>query len=225
MPGTQPFIAIGNYQGFPGEEIIVDINIINKLFLQQNNITNLSFDLQFNPTLLITSFYYVDLMSTKNANIHIDNIAINYSQEVPLLKIPFIVGLGNSNKCELTISNVEPIGGTADISLINGKFTLLGICEEGGSRLINPEKITKLMQISPNPSDGNVNVELNLVEKGNTILKVFSVSGELIEEIMISNKSGNINIELDTKNYGNGLYFIHLQTPAINKIEKLIIYK
>lgn len=154
----------------------------------------------------------------------------NLNNSLLLAEVPVVVGLGHTDLANIEIVEmnlIDDLGNIIDYEFTkeNGEIKILGICEEGGTRLINPSKITKLMQISPNPSDGKVSIEFNLLEKGNTTFKVFSVSGELIEERIISNQSGNINIELDTKNYGNGLYFIHLQTPAINKIEKLIIYR
>lgn len=81
------------------------------------------------------------------------------------------------------------------------------------------------MIISPNPSDNNVNIELYLIEKGNTLLRVYSVGGQLYDEFDLSNQTGNINLKLNTAKYSNGLYFIQLQTPTIIKREKLMIMK
>ncbi len=146
-----------------------------------------------------------------------------------LASIPLIVGLGNVEETAIDIVEMKllDIFGNPveyDFDKESGIFKLLGICEEGGIRLINPDKLTQLMKISPNPSEGNVNIELNLVEKGTTSLKVFDVNGQFIDYKELST-TGNINIELNTQNYSNGLYFIHLQTPTVNKKEKLIIYK
>ncbi len=146
-----------------------------------------------------------------------------------LASIPLIAGLGNVEETAIDIVEMKllDIFGNPveyDFDKESGTFKLLGICDEGGKRLINPEKITQLMKISPNPSDGNVNIELNLVEKGNTTLKIFDLNGQLIDSREIS-IIGNINIELNTQNYGNGLYFIYLQTPTVSKKEKLIIFR
>ena len=154
----------------------------------------------------------------------------NLNNSLLLAEIPVIVGLGHTDLANIEIVEMNLIDDLGNIieyefTKENGELKILGICEEGGSRLINPAKITKLMKISPNPSDGKINVELNLVEKGISSLKIYSVSGELIEERIISSQTENINIELNTLNYENGLYFIHLQTPTVNKIEKLIIYR
>ena len=88
-----------------------------------------------------------------------------------LNKIKYVVGLGNAESCDLSLSNYR---------YNSGKFTLLGICEEGGKRLINPGRITQLMKLSPNPSDGIVNIELNLVEKGMTSFRLYNIEGLLL---------------------------------------------
>ena len=218
-------LVIDKKEAFAGEKIIMNINVINKKLLLKNGINKLIFKIQFNPTLLAPLNFKSQIINDKLAYFSLDTIFLTSQDDGILTSINFVSGLGNSQSCDISISNLELFGGSSDVTVSNGKFTLLGICEEGGSRLINPAKITKLMQISPNPSDGNVNVELNLVEKGISILKVYSVSGKLIEERMFTNQTGNLNIKLNTINYGNGLYFIHLQTPTMNKIEKLIIYR
>ncbi len=35
-------------------------------------------------------------------------------------------------------------------------FTFLGICTEGGARLVNPNGAAELMQINPNPADKDI---------------------------------------------------------------------
>lgn len=126
------------------------------------------------------------------------------------------------------INLIDASGNTLeyDFEKQSGVFKLLGICNEGGKRLFNPNgKAINMMIISPNPSDNNVNIELYLIEKGNTLLRVYSVGGQLYDEFDLSNQTGNINLKLNTAKYSNGLYFIQLQTPTIIKREKLMIMK
>ena len=227
--GIGGLVSVPSDSGYPGDKLNISMVLENiKPESIQAIASRFSALLKFQNTILTPQdLSKIQNTSNDTVSVFVEGVIANSNV---LVELPVDVGLGSVVETDIEISDftLYDQSGTKidyDVDYRYGSFTLLGICEEGGSRLINPEKITKLMQISPNPSDGNVNIELNLVEKGNTTLKVFSVSGELIEEMMITNQSGNINIEVDTKNYGNGLYFIHLQTPAINKIEKLIIYK
>jgi len=210
--------------GYAGEEIEIPIILNEAENLAIAGVNTIDVELTFNPTLLSPIGYQLEKIDDKTARIKIENLPVNVPKGEAISKIKCVVGLGNAEGCELVLSNAQAKGGQADITLINGKFTLLGICEEGGKRLINPARVTQLMKIAPNPSDGNVNIELNLVEKGLTSLKIYNQQGILVE-YRTYNEVGKIEITLNTENYSNGLYFIELQTPTIVKREKLMIMK
>jgi len=209
--------------GYAGAEIEIPIILNEAENLAIAGVSTIDVELTYNPTLLAPIGYNAEKIDDKTARIKIENLPVNVPKGEAISKIKCVVGLGNAEGCELVLSNAQAKGGQADITLINGKFTLLGICEEGGKRLINPARVTQLMKIAPNPSDGKVKIELNLVEKGKNTLKIYASSGELKEERIIDGSPGNIIIELDTRTYSNGIYFIILQTPTVLKKERLLI--
>ncbi len=208
---------------YAGEEISVPIISDLAENLIDAGITSIDFDLSYNPTLLATADYSADIVSDSMAYIHLTNIPINEIAGSTLLNIKFIAGLGNAEFCDLRFSNVKMNSGIADLTTIDGKFNLLGICNEGGTRLINPLDNNFIFTISPNPSDGNVAISINLIENGAKSLKMYDYNGVLIESIDLSNELGEISLNLNTEKYTNGLYFVHFQTPTIIKREKLII--
>jgi len=208
--------------GYAGDEIEVPIILNEAENLTKASVSTIDVELRFNPTLLAPKGYAVEKIDEKTAKIKIENLPANAQKGDVLGRIKCIVGLGNAEACELQLSNAKANGGPADISLVNGKFTLLGICNEGGKRLINPSKVTQLLKIAPNPSDGNVKIELNLVEDGTTILRIYNWQGVAIEERRYTEAS-KVEITLNTENYATGLYLVELQTPTIVKRELLII--
>ena len=144
-----------------------------------------------------------------------------------LAEIPFVAGLGSVEETSIDIVEMKIFDSNGneveyDFEKESGQFTLLGICNEGGKRLINPGKVTQLLKIAPNPSDGNVKIELNLVEDGTTILRIYNWQGVAIEERRYT-EAGKGEITLNTENYATGLYLVELQTPTIVKRELLII--
>jgi len=144
-----------------------------------------------------------------------------------LAEIPFVAGLGSVEETSIDIVEMKLFDSNGneveyDFEKESGQFTLLGICNEGGKRLINPSKVTQLLKIAPNPSDGNVKIELNLVEDGTTILRIYNWQGVAIEERRYT-EAGKVEITLNTENYATGLYLVELQTPTIVKRELLII--
>jgi hypothetical protein len=149
------------------------------------------------------------------------------SNSSTLAEIPFVAGLGSVEETSIDIVEMKIFDSNGneveyDFEKESGQFTLLGICNEGGKRLINPGKVTQLLKIAPNPSDGNVKIELNLVEDGTTILRIYNWQGVAIEERRYT-EAGKVEITLNTENYATGLYLVELQTPTIVKRELLII--
>ena len=146
-----------------------------------------------------------------------------------LTQIPIIVGLGAVEYTYIDIvdfrleeNNGNPVEYNFETS--SGLFTLLGICREGGSRLVFDNSVPYLLMVTPNPSEGNVEVDVNVIEEGISTLKIFNATGVLLEEHQFTT-IGNQKIELNTKNYSNGLYFITLQTPTAFDKTKLLLVK
>ena len=109
----------------------------------------------------------------------------------------------------------------------SGLFRLLGVCEEGGKRLINVVGKLELMLISPNPSDENIEIQYQLIETGPTRLYITDVLGSNILEVFNIN---NISTQPQTKKislnyFPNGFYFIILQTPTEIVTKRLLIQK
>ncbi len=132
-----------------------------------------------------------------------------------------------AESCDLILSNPTVNGGNAEIDLINGRFNLLGVCYEGGARLISPSSKSGITSISPNPTDGEIEIGLNLIEKGYTTLTIYNTMGEKMSSIMSENIAitGEQLINLDISEYSSGLYFIVLKTPSHHFTEEVMILK
>jgi hypothetical protein len=104
----------------------------------------------------------------------------------------------------------------------SGTFTLLGICEEGGQRLLNPNGEIS-MEVMPNPSGDEVTVVLNLIESGPTELIITNSSGEEVHRQQVSTSQlQNQEIKINLSGTEQGAYFISLQTPT-TKIDKSFV--
>ena len=78
----------------------------------------------------------------------------------------------------------------------------------------------------PNPARDNINVKLNIEEKGNVEIRIYNESGQLVK---ISDKGklseGEHNIGLDLSKLNNGLYFINVSTENKSVTKKIQIIK
>ena len=214
-----------NKSGYAGEEIAIPIQLISQENIAQSGITSIDIELSFNPTLLSPIGYAVEIINDTLGKISMKNIPIIAENGKTLHTIRCIVGLGNAEQCALGLSNLTLHGGTANINIVNGKFTLLGICEEGGTRLINPGKATSLMRIHPNPSKGIVSVDLELIEQGLTKVRIMDIQGNVMSERDLNDAIGSTTVIFDMEKYGAGVYYIEVRTPTIVRKEKIMIEK
>lgn len=226
--GIGGLVFIPSDSGYAGDKLHISL-ILDKVKPEgiQALASKFSVILKFQGTILAPQDYSkISGYSNDTISVYLEGPISNSNT---LITLPVTAGLGNIEQTDIQISDFKLYDHAGkqieyDVDYRYGSFTLLGICEEGGNRLVNPSKITKLMTIAPNPSDGNVNIELNLVEKGATFFKIFDSNGQLIEQKEFSSV-GNFKIEFDAKQYANGLYFIHLQTPTVIRNEKFIILR
>ncbi|MEI6091168.1 MAG: choice-of-anchor D domain-containing protein [bacterium] len=147
-----------------------------------------------------------------------------------LAQIPVIAGLGFVEETTIDIVDfkfTDKLGTKIDfdIETQSGTFKLLGICGEGGTRLINPTGKVEILQIIPNPASDDIEINVNLIEDVATSLSVFNSNGIKLKDFNMAGKTGLQTINLDIREFDNGLYFIKLQTPTVVENQKLMIIK
>jgi len=160
--------------------------------------------------------------------------------------------LGNEIVSDIIIYNSTTIEGKVTIEADTAQFTILGVCIDldGSARLINPLIVNSGVNIKPNPTSSIFNIDFTPIESGFYSLKLVNMAGAVIselvnEEIIISNTSNSVdnsinnsinkqansdnyrvyNFNLDATNFTNGVYFVILNTPSQNFVEKLNISK
>lgn len=208
-------LQVNNFEAKAGEIIEVPILLNNQENLSKANISQMQVDLIFNPTLLSPLEYPVQPIDEYRAKITLDKLPTSRQIGEALLIIKFQAGLGNAKGCDLTLDKGVTIGGTAKINLISGRFTLLGVCEEGGTRLVNPNAEVKLQRVAPIPSSDKIAIDFSIIEKGQTEIVLINTLGEVVKSIPINTNSiGNKSeiISLDT--VAQGQYLLMLRTPT-----------
>jgi len=221
-------IKIDTLSAYPGDILYIPIILNSESNLDLAGESSFSSDLIFNPTLLTPqdqTLNQLQLVDYTHAKIQIKDIPLNSKIGEVLVKIPFVVGLGNAEDCELILQNGKTDNGKAGINSKNGLFKLLGICREGGTRLINPTGKAEISSIIPNPASDDIEININLIEEGNTTLSIYNTNGTKFNEFYISGKTGLRTIKLNAKEFSNGLYYIQLQTPTVVESKKLMIIK
>lgn len=104
-------------------------------------------------------------------------------------------------------------------------YLKLAICEEGGPRLIQRAASPLTMRVSPNPASDELNVSVDLVEKGLHTLEVITLTGEVISSArwQADVTGAAFTHRLDARTVPAGTYQVILQTPTRRRVASLSI--
>lgn len=129
----------------------------------------------------------------------------------------------NGNWVDIQTFNVEVThGGTGCVD--SGNLTIIfdfnecmiGMPEE-------PEEQIQLVDIYPNPNDGNFTLKLNQ-ESNNLFVKVYDISGHLIfENHWFGNFSSGDKIELPILIESKGIYIVHIHNNKYSSVHKMFV--
>lgn len=140
-----------------------------------------------------------------------------------LSSISYTVGLGNDSASALEILEAVPIGGALRLRAEAGRFSLLGICREGGPRLVNPVHRAAI-RMKPNPVASTAEVEVDLGDASRTRVLVMDVFGReqatLVDDALAA---GHYRIGCDLSGLPSGSYTLLLVTPSERVTQTLII--
>lgn len=110
----------------------------------------------------------------------------------------------------------------------SGEFTLLGVCKEGGYRLLNiADQEAGIINISPLPAGQSIDVDFFVNEAGLTEICIYNLMGENIKTIYSEDVSGR-GLRTLTEEVGflsSGRYFLRFKTPTLIKNTSFIIVK
>ena len=134
------------------------------------------------------------------------------------------VGLGNATSTPLTIDSVRVRNSPERIGKRDGLVTIIDICEEGGTRLVNSSTKVGLALMSANPVNDKIQIELTAAEKGLHNVFLFDSEGKNISTLFSAEPiEGKTFISASTSTLHQGIYFLVLETPTYRTFLPLII--
>jgi hypothetical protein len=226
MPtSARAVIMVGNYSGYPGDVINIPIVLIDSQNINQSGLTSISFDVAFNPSVLSPRGHTIRFINDTLAMISIIDEPVITNGNGEIISLTCDIGLGNSEQSQLSLLNVVENTKVIPLTIKNGKFILLGICHEGGTRLVSTSNITSLIGINPNPINGMINISINMLENGKHTIRILDSRGFLVKETVHDLQQGQLNLRYDSIEFMSGMYFIQIQTPTQFVIERFVIQK
>jgi len=153
---------------------------------------------QNGSTLQVTPSNYPQYSWTRN-NVSIDG---QNSSQLPLSKIGlYIVTVTDANGCTNTSAQFE-------VTAVLG---------------VNNLSVEDNISVYPNPTSGNIKVDLNIPQEGDYTLSVSNILGQTLYTSNI-NLSGPYTGNINMASYGKGMYFLSIKGEQTNFIKKVIVY-
>ena len=223
-PGAKATISIQSCAAAAGERVTSDI-----VLTRENNGTN------FGPSFLRVlisynaSLLYAEALSNGASLIRMDyNAALDSTVleiQVPvndqraasqvLSTITFVAGLGNDTTCALDIISVTPVERNIGITIVDGTFTLLNYCKEGGDRLLDVSGVEPILMVAPNPVVTAGTIRYRTAEDGPLQLAMYSYDGRLVRMILdASVPAGDYEVGFPLLDLANGQYLLVMKTGA-----------
>lgn len=108
----------------------------------------------------------------------------------------------------------------------DGSITLSSFCEGNTSREIQFSNSALTLNVYPQPSESELSIEMNLLEKGNHVLQLYDINGNFITDIIYENYSvGLQSIKINTQFLEPGYYCLLLKAPNEVKIKYVLIIR
>lgn len=234
-----PIVGEGSYRAFitleipdtlkayPGDIVSVPIIMTRHEFIQESGVKTIKAKLQLNPTLLITT------ESTPEGILEDDKLIVEVEfqcEEIPaggkVAEFKFIAALGDKEFDAISFAEASPVEGLATIETYPGQFTQLGVCKDGEPRLFSSLETLQLLQSKPNPAEGKIEIEFEVIEKGFTELYIINADG--LRVLSVLNRllePGRYSESFSTSALPAGTYFYILKTPSDLLSKKMQIIK
>ena len=244
------FVIYLNGKGEPSKELLVYIPDLNATPDQKNyqipvlgkfkKVTdslsnmNISFKLKFNRSLFlpkeITNGEIVS-NTIDGRNRILDLIFADFNVSPTDSIIGFIDGttlLGDSKSTDFEISELDIVERNlvSSIESENGSLTI-EICEEGGDRLLDHQLNPFSINVSPNPVNEVLNININTLEKGYHVFILSDLNGtEIFKESWLADNSGsNKYLKFNSNKLSSGIYFIKVISPNDVQFSKINVIK
>lgn len=147
----------------------------------------------------------------------------DYGTEGSLLSIKGIAGLGSKDTSNVIFSEaVNYFGEAVNVSLLNGIYTLINICED--RFLINPANSLKIEKINPTPASDKIEVQIFAPDEDLLKIEIYDIYGKKVytrDKIRISEDMLSMPIEVSSM--PTGTYVVHIKGTYSKHSKSFII--
>jgi len=88
---------------------------------------------------------------------------------------------------------------------------------------IKEDIVTDVFSLWPNPSNGTVNIAFNSSSNDDVAIRLYDISGRLVDTQLFENNSGAFNQEVRFNNVKNAMYILSIHSGDTHIHKRLII--
>ncbi len=168
---------------------------------------------------------------TKSATTDTLDIARQWNgQTAELARIPMVACLGDGITTPIELLVFDWLDEKGDkieyeTQLQSGKFTVRGICTEGGVRLYDADGQASMFMVTPHPIRSGTELRFTILEQGITTISLTDVLGRHLILAQGAYPNGIHSVEISTNTLTNGIYLLMMQTPTQVFTQQVVIQK
>ena len=219
-------IESGIVSAKPTDELIIPIYLTNADYIKYTNAKAINAELLFNKTLLFPDTSAGEWYDEGDKRVLKLVMPIENCSNGVLANLKMFAMLGNAVETPLELREISTVGDTMNIGSVNGLFKLIGLCQEGGTRLINPVGNVLIKSITPNPSDNQIDVKMELIESTGYKVILLNELGRTVKQIIRhASHPGNTNELIEIADLVSGVYYLVLETETVRIAQKVYVLK
>jgi hypothetical protein len=208
-----------------GEEFNLNIMLRDRVNIALLGASRIRTTLRFNRTAFVPLTQDPPVFDGDDRLLTVSVPLVTNPQDVAL-SIPCVATLGKVEYTDIVTENTEALNGELDITEVPGHLTLLGICREGGTRLIEATAPVQIQQNVPNPFNPVTEITFSVIEQAYTELLVFDRLGR---EVAVLHRGplapGTYRVQFDGSGLPSGVYVSVLRTPTYTASRKMLLVK
>lgn len=196
------------------------------VYLKQRNVSSTAsdvmadYDIDYRST--VATIPNTTIQKMDDTTSRLQNTSISLKPGI-VQTIPFLVGLGDRKKSTIGIKNLLT-SKLIDITTEDGSITLDSLCEEGGTRLLNPTGRTGVVALTM--KSGQIEMELDRAEAGSAQLTLTNSMGQIVYSKEVAHTEQLRSLEsINTINYSSGVYFLTFTTVTTSKTVPVMLVK
>lgn len=151
-------------------------------------------------------------------------ITIPAGKDSATIQLPYLVTLGRVDTSGLHIDDVIVRNVDVDVERQDGLFTLVGLCEEGGTRMFDASQRAGIRAVTPQPVSERAEILLRSIESGAHTVALYDVLGRCVRVVHSGAlTAGTHRLALSGSDLRSGTYLLLFTTPSMRFSRTVVI--